>query len=70
MIVLQIHDVADIFVSFFKLYSELEKRNYLIFYLNVVNMEVVWFYTRLYLYPLRVILPSWFNYRGSEIIEW
>ena len=70
LMVLQIHDVADIFVTLFKFYSEFEKRNILIFYFNVLNMEVIWFYTRLYLYPIRVIFPSWFNYRGTEIYEW
>lgn len=67
LMVLQIHDVADIFVTIFKFYSEFENRNNLIFYFNVFNMEVIWFYTRLYLYPMRVILPSWFNYKGTEI---
>ena len=62
--VLMIHDVSDIFVVIFKFYSEIENRNNLIFYFNVFNMEVVCLYTRLYLYPVRVILPSWFNYKG------
>lgn len=65
-----VHDIADIFVAFFKAYSEVEKRNEAIFYINVVNMELFWFVTRLYLFPTRCIIPSFLIYRSWEGPEW
>lgn len=56
--ILQIHDIADVCVAMFKAYSEIEKRSSTLLYLFAANMELVWFYTRLYLFPTRILFPT------------
>jgi hypothetical protein len=68
--VLMIHDFADIVIAWFKLYSELQCKNEKVFYFNVVNMEVVWLVTRLYLFPVRVISPSFEYFRKNDAPVW
>jgi ceramide synthetase len=69
-ILLMIHDFADIFVALFKAYSEMEFKKETIFYINVINMELVWFISRIYLFPTRCILPSFIQYREVDGPEW
>lgn len=53
--ILLVHDVSDIFLAFFKAYGMF--RTDLIFYINVLNMIVSWFITRIVLYPKGIIMP-------------
>lgn len=69
-IVLVIHDFADIFVAFFKAYSEMQFKKETIFYINVINMELVWFISRIYLFPTRCIIPFYLQYRERDGPEW
>ncbi len=59
VLVLTLHDKADIFVTIFKSYSEMQykKDTWLFFY--GISMILTWGITRVYLYPNYVIIPAY-----------
>ena len=40
---------------------EFKKCSIIIFYLNVIVMKLMCFYTRLFIITSRVLLPTWYN---------
>ncbi|KRX00804.1 hypothetical protein PPERSA_01983 [Pseudocohnilembus persalinus] len=65
VMVLLVHDISDITTALFKLYG-IFRSDYLL-YVNTANMMISWFYTRLYAFPLRVIMPFIDYYRQLYI---